>query len=324
MATLRRLSHRSVCFAHLRRLTPRRTIHPTTYCTGPSTTGPTGSALNVCRFPFNQKGPTAVHRKILLYNGLFRIRDRCSCSRPACGRSARAAAARISCRCASTRQRLTIIASLPRDFLGRNSIAPSLIPMAPMSVASASFAPAPRRSCCSKISDDAPTLSRRGVLVAALLESGADLIGSHELHVNEIWRKVMAIRYPLDASAALAAADGHTLLLPTSAGRRDAIRAAGGFSTIRTFNSDLEFVFRAFFSLKLRNVDEFLYIRRSRAGSLTQAPETGILSPAREAHSAALRKDFERIKRRELSLEGSVLKTQHRSDFEQIRIDRLR
>lgn len=173
-------------------------------------------------------------------------------------------------------------------------------------------------------SDDAPTLSRRGVLVAALLESGADLIGSHELHVNEIWRKVMAIRYPLDASAALAAADGHTLLLPTSAGRRDAIRAAGGFSTIRTFNSDLEFVFRAFFSLKLRNVDEFLYIRRSRAGSLTQAPETGILSPAREAHSAALRKDFERIKRRELALEGSVLKTQHRSDFEQIRIDRLR
>jgi len=36
-----------------------------------------------------------------------------------------------------------------------------------------------------------------------------------------------------------------------------------------------------------------------------------------------LRKDFERIKRRELALEDSVLKTHHRSDFEQIRIDRL-
>jgi hypothetical protein len=173
-------------------------------------------------------------------------------------------------------------------------------------------------------SDDAPTLSRRGVLLAELLESGADLIGSHELLVSEVWRKVVAIRYPLDASAALAALDGHTLLLPTSAGRRDAIKAAGGFSTIRTFNSDLEFEYRAFFFLKLRNVDEFLYIRRLRAGSLTQAPETGILSPAREAHSASLRKDFERIKRKELALEDSALKTQHRSDFEEIRIDRLR
>jgi hypothetical protein len=162
------------------------------------------------------------------------------------------------------------------------------------------------------------------VLVPELLESGAELIGSHELHVNEVWRKVMAVRYPLNASSALAAGDGHTLLLPTSAGRRQAITAAGGFSTNRTFNSDLEFMFRAFFFLKLRNVDEFLYIRRSRAGSLTQAPETGILSPAREAHSAALRHDFERVKRKELSLEGSVLKTQHRSDFEAIRIDRLR
>ncbi len=173
-------------------------------------------------------------------------------------------------------------------------------------------------------SDDAPTLSRRRVLLSAMLESGADLIGSHELHMNEIWRKVMAVRYPLDASAALAAGDGHTLLLPTSAARRDAINAAGGFSTIRTFNSDLEFVYRAHFILRLRNVDEFLYIRRSRAGSLTTVPETGILSPARQAHSAALRNDFERIKRHELSLEDSALKTQHRSDLEDIRIDRLR
>jgi hypothetical protein len=172
-------------------------------------------------------------------------------------------------------------------------------------------------------SDDAPPLSRRQVLLSETLEFGADLMGSHELLVSEVWRKVMAIRYPLDASAALAASDAHTLLLPTCIGRRDAMKAAGGFSTIRTFNSDLEFEYRAFLFLKLRNVDEFLYIRRLRAGSLTQAPETGILSPARQAHSAALRSDFERVKRKELALEDSVLKTQHRSDLEQIRIDKL-
>jgi len=173
-------------------------------------------------------------------------------------------------------------------------------------------------------SDDAPTVSRRRMLISKLLETDADLIGSHEIHVNEIWRQVHAVRYPVNVSAALAASEGHTLLLPTSAGRREAIKAAGGFSTNRTFNSDLEFVFRAFFFLKLRNVDEFLYIRRVRAGSLTQAPETGILSPAREAHSAALRNDLGRIKRKELTLEESALRTQHRSDFGEVRIDRLR
>ena len=83
-------------------------------------------------------------------------------------------------------------------------------------------------------------------------------------------------------------------------------------------------MFRAFFFLKLRNVDEFLYIRRVRAGSLTQAPETGIGSLAREAHCAALRIDLGRIKRKELSLEESALRTLHRSDFGEVRIDRLR
>ena len=173
-------------------------------------------------------------------------------------------------------------------------------------------------------SDDAPTVSRRRTLISQLLETGADLIGSHEIQVNEIWRQVHAVRYPVNASAALAASEGHTLLLPTSAGRREAIKAAGGFSTNRIFNSDTEFVFRAFFFLKLRNVDEFLYIRRVRAGSLTQAPETGIGSLAREAHCAALRIDLGRIKRKELSLEESALRTLHRSDFGEVRIDRLR
>jgi len=44
---------------------------------------------------------------------------------------------------------------------------------------------------------------------------------------------------------------------------------AAGFPTIRTFNSDLEFVFRAYVFLRLRKVDEFQYIRRVRAVSLT-------------------------------------------------------
>jgi hypothetical protein len=185
------------------------------------------------------------------------------------------------------------------------------------------------RSCATSIvvfqdSDDAPTLSRRRVLLSEMLESGADLIGSHELRLNEIERRVVAVRYPLNASAALAAGSGHALLLSASAIRSDTIQSAGGFSTIRTFNSDTEFVYRAFFSSRIRNVDEFLYIRRIRAGSLTTAPETGHHSAARIEHTTALWEDFERIKRKELVLEDSALKTLHRSDFGEIRIERLR
>jgi hypothetical protein len=40
-------------------------------------------------------------------------------------------------------------------------------------------------------------------------------------------------------------------------------------------------------------------------------------------HTAALRADFERIKRGELSLEQSLLTPRHRDDFDAIRIRRL-
>ena len=61
-----------------------------------------------------------------------------------------------------------------------------------------------------------PVSRRRTLFISQLLETGADLIGSHEIQVNEIWRQVHAVRYPVNASAALAASEGHTLLLPRS------------------------------------------------------------------------------------------------------------
>ena len=48
-------------------------------------------------------------------------------------------------------------------------------------------------------SDDAATVSRRRVLLSEMFDSGADLIGSHEIHVNQVHQRVAAIRYPLDA-----------------------------------------------------------------------------------------------------------------------------
>jgi hypothetical protein len=172
-------------------------------------------------------------------------------------------------------------------------------------------------------SDDVSTPLRRRLLLSKMLETGADFIGSHEIHVNYFERKVFSVRYPLDVTAALAAHPGHPLLLPTSAIRRDALHAAGGFSTIRSFNSDLEFVMRAFFFLRMINIDEFLYIRRVRPGSLTRVSETGFFSQARQDLTAAWRRDFERIKHEGLRLEDSSLKRQDRVDFSSIRIVQL-
>jgi hypothetical protein len=68
---------------------------------------------------------------------------------------------------------------------------------------------------------------------------------------------------------------------------------------------------RAFFHLPLRNVDRFLYIRRDRWESLTNAPETGMNNPLRAARNVAWWSDFEAVKAGRLRLENSTLIAVH-------------
>jgi len=157
-------------------------------------------------------------------------------------------------------------------------------------------------------SDDVSCADRFTTLRAAFDETGADRVGSHELRVDEIEGTVRPVRFPLDVNAALAVAPGFAQLHPTTMVRREAFLAAGGFSTHHRFANDTQFLYRSFFSMRLRNVDGFLYVRRRHPGAVTVRPETALGSPLREAIEAEWMRDFEEVKAGRLALAESSLR----------------
>jgi hypothetical protein len=163
-------------------------------------------------------------------------------------------------------------------------------------------------------SDDLSCYNRFDVLGSALAENGCALVGSHELCLDEIRGLVQPVRYPLDASRALAICPNHALLHGTLMTRRSAFLECGGLSTHLPIANDTQFLLRAWFSMKIRNVDEFLYVRRRHAASLTNAPETVYDNPLRRSLNARWTADFEAIKRGELKLEESSLRPARRSE----------
>jgi hypothetical protein len=160
---------------------------------------------------------------------------------------------------------------------------------------------------CLQDSDDLSCHNRFDVLAAALAEGGYDMVGSHELCLDQIRAVVHPVRFPLDASGALKMCPNHALLHGTLMTRRSAFFECGGLSTHLPIANDTQFLLRAYFSMKVRNVDEFLYIRRRHPASLTNAPETVYDNPLRRSLNAQWTADFEAIKRGEMKLEESSL-----------------
>jgi hypothetical protein len=95
---------------------------------------------------------------------------------------------------------------------------------------------------------------------------------------------------------------------------RRAFLDCGGLSTHLPIANDSQFLLRAFFSMRIRNVDEFLYIRRRHPTSLTNAPETVYDNPQRRKLNAQWSADFEAVKRSRLRLEDSSLRPMRRVD----------
>lgn len=145
-------------------------------------------------------------------------------------------------------------------------------------------------------SDDIPCLNRFTKIISHIENSNADLIGCHELRLDELAKHVLAVRFPIDVSAALEKKASHPQFHPTTAARRDAFDKAGLFTTVRTFGADTQFLLRAYFHLKIKNLDDFLYIRRKRVNSLTTAPETKLESPERLRLDKLWKSDFELVK----------------------------
>lgn len=160
-------------------------------------------------------------------------------------------------------------------------------------------------------SDDIACENRLETLLSEAVARRYDIAGSHVLHVDEIGRSVTAIRYPLDVNAALDRAAWTPQLHPATLMRRSALETAGEFSTDCIFGNDTQFLLRAAFSLRIGNVDAFLYIRRSHSDSLTIRPESGLDSPLRQERRARWVKDFWSVRRGEIALRDSSLACRH-------------
>ncbi len=130
-------------------------------------------------------------------------------------------------------------------------------------------------------SDDVPCVDRLATLLSAVRERPVDVLGSWELQVNERRRRLTAVRFPVDASAAIRS-DGETAQLhPTTIANTRALRRMGGFSTAHRFAADREIQLRSAFDFDLRNLDRVLYVRSRRTGTLSTAPDSGMRSAAR-------------------------------------------
>jgi len=168
-------------------------------------------------------------------------------------------------------------------------------------------------------SDDFATWDRFHYLQQELRANSCDLVGSHQLRVNEMLQSVEIFRYPLNVNEALRTHSSHALLHPTSAVTRSGFFEAGGLSTDKIFDSDSQFVLRASFMLRILNVDAFLYVRRVHKLALTVHPSTRVGSAAREPGRRQRAIDFEAIKSGRMSLDESSLWPCHRTAPYQVR-----
>jgi hypothetical protein len=157
-------------------------------------------------------------------------------------------------------------------------------------------------------SDDISCTDRFSALYTEMRRTQTELIGCHELRVDEINREVSAIRFPLDATEGLRRCYGHALLHPTSMVTREGFLEAGGFSTTFAISSDTQFLLRCYFKLRIRNVDGFFYIRRRHPAALTVAPDTNMDAPMRVYLTQCWEKNFEAVKRRKIALDQSALR----------------
>src|ERR1022692_5083890 len=156
-------------------------------------------------------------------------------------------------------------------------------------------------------SDDVSCYDRFVRQEELLRSAGCDLVGCHELRVDEMEKEVTAIRFPLDVTASLQAEGGHRLWHPMTMVKRDAFWSSGGFSTDRKIANDSQFLLRAHFGMTIRNLDGFVYLRRRHRSALTVAPATALDHPIRQQLSKAWLRDFEAVKRGEMRLEESSL-----------------
>lgn len=134
------------------------------------------------------------------------------------------------------------------------------------------------------------SLPERLQRLLAEFENGAELVGSQIRHVAEHGQPHegpdLETLPPDPRALLLQQPTAHALLLPSALVSVALARRLGGFASGLRFGGDPEFVRRAVFGGRVRNIAEAVYVRRLHPQSLTRAPATGFGSPARLAIQA--------------------------------------
>jgi hypothetical protein len=165
-------------------------------------------------------------------------------------------------------------------------------------------------------SDDISISSRFEIQMQKLISQDLDLIGSHELRIDQFLKRLILIRFPLDVNYAFRTYAIQPLFHPTSLIKKIAYLKAGGFSTDQKFGYDLQFTMRGKYFLKMGNCDDFLYIRFKRPGSLTTHKKTKIGSDLRSFMWWRWRIEMKFVDEGKLNLNDSSLSTQkHKFKF---------
>jgi hypothetical protein len=162
-------------------------------------------------------------------------------------------------------------------------------------------------------SDDVSTLDRLSCQLGTVTAKPDAIVGGHEIRVDQILRRVSAVRYPLDATFALEQYRGHVQLFPCSMISRKSLEQAGGLSTNLPHSLDTQFQLRAFFFQPLVNVDEFVYLKTAHNGSLKRNSVTGLESYVRAKLWADWQRHFSNVRKSSLRLENSLLAPAHSS-----------
>ena len=177
-------------------------------------------------------------------------------------------------------------------------------------------------------SDDVSLRHRLRTLVATAEATGAGVVGSHEIQLQEVERCVIPVRYPLDVNGALRRwGTGHQALLPTTLARKSAFERVGGFSTQCIFGHDVPFWLAASLQAKIVNVDEFLYVRRRHPRSLMTRPDLGKGSAIRSICNIQRREHFDAVMAGSMRLEELIIAVRHRASpvtFRNLRTGRTR
>ncbi len=138
--------------------------------------------------------------------------------------------------------------------------------------------------------DDWSSSDRLEVLLAEADRTGAELVGCQEIVILCDRAEARPMGYPLDVNGYLRSHPGaFALVHHASVVSRDLVQRAGGFATGLRFGGDAEFLQRAACLGRVRNVPNYGYFRRQRAGSLTTEASTGLRSPERVKLSETLR-----------------------------------